>query len=47
MGLIGEVAPVFSFLHDVFDILPVAIKLLIYCAFGGLIYIAVIRSIGR
>lgn len=47
MGLIGETAGVFSFLREVFSLLPVAVQLLIYSAFGGMIYIAVLRSIRR
>ena len=44
MGLIGEVAGVFAFLRDFFDVLPVAIQLLISGTFGGMIYIAVLKS---
>lgn len=47
MGLISETAEVFDFLRNVFDLLPTAIKLLIYLSFGGLIYLALLRSIGR
>lgn len=47
MGLIAETAGVFSFLRDVYSALPVAVKLLILGSFGGLIYIAVMRSIWR
>lgn len=47
MGLIGETAGVFSFLRQVFSALPVAVKLLVYAAFGGMIYLAVLKSIRR
>lgn len=47
MGLIAETAEVFAFLQGVYAALPVAIKILIYSAFGGIIYIAVMRSIWR
>ena len=47
MGLIGETADVFSFLRDVFDCFPVAVKLLIYGAFGGVIYLSVMKGLGR
>lgn len=47
MGLIAETAAVFEFLEDVYACLPVAIKLLIFGAFGGVMYIAVIKSIRR
>ena len=47
MGLIAETAAVFEFLEDVYACFPVAIKLLILGAFGGVIYITFIKSIGR
>lgn len=47
MGLIAETSGVFQFLTDVFGLLPVAVKTLIYITFGGTIYIAVLRSIWR
>lgn len=45
MGLIGETAGVFMFLHQVFDILPVAVKLLVYGAFSGVVFIALLKGI--
>lgn len=45
MGLIGETAGVFLFLHEVFVALPIAVHLLIYGAFGGVVFIAVLRGI--
>lgn len=47
MGLIGETAGVFSFLRDLYGFLPVAVRLLILTAFGGVVLIAIMRSIGR
>lgn len=47
MGLIQETAGVFSFLRDFFAALPVAVKILTYGAFGGILYIAFLRSIWR
>lgn len=47
MGLIFETAEVFSFLRNVFDLFPVAVKLLIYGSFGGVVYIAILRGLGR
>ncbi len=47
MGLIGETASVFDFLSDLFDALPVAIKLLTYGAFGGVVFFAVLKGIRR
>lgn len=44
MGLIGETVGVFDFLHDLFFTLPVAVRLLIGGAFGGMVYIAVMNS---
>ena len=47
MGLIGEVSGVFDFLRGVYDCFPTAVKLLITSAFGGMIYISVLKSIRR
>lgn len=47
MGLIGETASVFDFLREVFSVLPVAIRLLVYAAFGGMVFIAIAKSIRR
>lgn len=47
MGLIVETAGVFSFLREVYACFPVAVRLLIIGAFGGVVYIAVFRGIGR
>lgn len=44
MGLIREVSGVFDFLRGVFDALPVAVQLLVSGAFGGIVYIAVLRN---
>lgn len=45
MGLIGETAGVFVFLHQCFDILPIAIHFLVYGAFGGVAFLAVLRNL--
>lgn len=47
MGLIGETARVFDFLRSVYAAFPVALRLLIIGAFGGVVFICVMRSIGR
>ena len=47
MGLIGATSGVFSFLRDLYGFLPVAVRLLILTSFGGVVLIAVMRSIGR
>lgn len=47
MGLIADCAGVFAFLREVFVALPTAIQLLINAAFGGMLYIAVLKSIRR
>ena len=45
MGLIGETAGVFMFLHQCFDILPISVKLLVYGAFGGVVFIGVLKGL--
>lgn len=47
MDLISETAGVFAFLRDLYELLPVAIKLLILGSFGGIIYLSVMKSIWR
>lgn len=47
MGLIGEVSGVFDFLRELYFLLPTAVRLLIMSAFGGVLYIAVLKSIRR
>lgn len=47
MGLIGETVGVFNFLRGLYDFLPVAVKLLIVGSFGGVVFIAVLRGLGR
>lgn len=47
MGLIGETASVFNFLRDLFDALPVAVKLLTYGSFGGVVFLGVMKGLGR
>lgn len=46
MGLIAQVSGVFSFLRNVFDSLPTAVRLLIYCSFGGMLFIVLFRNLG-
>lgn len=43
MGLIAETAGVFEFLRGVYEALPVAVRLLVTGAFGGMIYIGVMK----
>lgn len=45
MGLIGETAGVFSFIQSIYGALPVAIRLLVLGSFGGVVFIAILRSI--
>lgn len=47
MGLISECSAVFAFLRDFFSCLPNAIQILVYAAFGGAVYICLLRSLGR
>lgn len=50
MGLndfVAEVTPVFEFLIGVWSAFPNAIKLLIYMAFGGVLFLALLRSFWR
>lgn len=47
IDLISEVSGVFAFLRDVWSAIPVAIQILIYAAFGGVVYISIMRSIWR
>ena len=47
MDLLTEVTGVFSFLGQTYSCLPVAIRLLILSAFGGVVYISVLKSIWR
>lgn len=47
MGLIGEVSGVFEFIRQVFYLLPTAVRSLAISAFGGMIFIAVLKSIRR
>lgn len=45
MGLISECAGVFEFLKEFFFLLPTAVRILVYGAFGGAIYIAVMKLV--
>lgn len=45
MGLIGETTAVFAFLKDFFGCLPIAVQLLIYAAFGGVLYITLLKMV--
>lgn len=45
MGLIGATAGVFVYLHQIFDILPIAVKLLVYGAFGGVVFISLLKGL--
>lgn len=45
MGLIGATSEVFDFFHSVYDLLPVAVRLLIVGVFGSVVFISILRSI--
>lgn len=45
MGLIGETKVVFEFLTHFFYCLPIAIQILVYAAFGGVLYIALLKMV--
>lgn len=47
MGLIAELTGVFTVFREIFGFFPVAVKYLITISFGGMVYIAVLRSIRR
>lgn len=47
MGVIGEVAEVFDFINSVYDAFPTMIKILVMASFGGILYIAFLKSIKR
>lgn len=47
MGVIGEVAEVFSLIQAVYDAFPIMLKLLIMASFGGMLYIAFLRMFKR
>ena len=47
MELIAGCSAVFSFLRDIYDAFPSAIKLLVCMSFSGVVYISVMRNIGR
>lgn len=43
----NTVFDVFTFLSDVYTKIPPSVQYLIYCAFGGMVLIAILRGIGR
>lgn len=45
--LVNECAAVYDFLRGVWSVLPVAVQILVYATFGGIIFISVLRSIWR
>lgn len=45
MALIDSISPVFAFLRDFWDALPVALQLLVTSAFSGVVFISVLRNI--
>lgn len=47
MGLIGEVSEVFNTIQMILNSLPVAIRFLGVASFGGLLFLAVLRSVRR
>lgn len=47
MGLIAGTHDVFTFLSDFYSFLPLAIRILIDVAFGGILFLAVLKNINR
>lgn len=45
--LVNECSTVFLFLRGIWDALPIAVQILVYSSFGGLIFISVLRTIWR
>ena len=45
--LVNECESVFHYLRDVWSAMPVALQILVYAAFGGIIFISVLRGIWR
>ncbi len=43
----NTIQAVFAFLLDVYQAIPDSVQYLIYCAFGGMVLIAIMRGIGR
>ena len=46
-SVIRDIAPVFEFLRGVWDAFPAIVKVLTVSSFGGVVYIAVLKSIWR
>lgn len=44
-GLLGETVGVFEFLRDFFGLLPTAVRILTYAAFGGVLYISMMKMV--
>lgn len=47
ISLIDECAGFFAFLSSMFDLLPQPLQVLAVSAFGGMVYIAVLRNVRR
>lgn len=43
----NTIQAVFVFLLDIYQAIPDSVQYLIYCAFGGMVLIAIMRGIGR
>ena len=46
-SIIRDIGPVFAFLRGVWDAFPAILKVLTVSSFGGVVYIAVLKSIWR
>ncbi len=46
-GLMVEVTKVFSFIRGIYDGFPMVVKLVIFGVFGSVIFVALLRSVGR
>lgn len=47
VGMMLEVNKVFSFLRDIYGSFPLVVKLVMFGAFGSVIFIGILRGIGR
>lgn len=46
-SLMFEVGKVFSFIRGIFDGFPMVVRLVIFGVFGSVIFVALLRSVGR
>lgn len=47
MGLTDSMSVVFSFLRSCFEYLPNAVQLLVILSFGGMVFILILKGIGK